>query len=163
MWLQPSILKIWALQEGHNLESASIALIDSSNAKSHACFNFNDDDCDLDGSTTSFTSNSLQCGQTFRLQTPHVEFPTKPLQSEPGHAKIALFADDVKNNRGFSGRKTRLNQQEKLKACEAYVQSVASTKTFVGAHWFQYVDEPLSGRWFDGENYACGKLSITDF
>ena len=78
-------------------------------------------------------------------------------------AMIGEFHFTAPDRGMFSGRKTRLNQQEKLKACEAYVQSVASTKTFVGAHWFQYVDEPLSGRWFDGENYACGKLSITDF
>jgi hypothetical protein len=62
----------------------------------------------------------------------------------------------------FPGRKTRLNQQEKLKARESYVKSVLNTKTFIGAHWFQYVDQPLTGRWFDSENYEIGFIGVTD-
>ena len=33
---------------------------------------------------------------------------------------------------------------------------------FVGCHWFQYVDEPLTGRSFDGENYNIGFVTVTD-
>lgn len=33
---------------------------------------------------------------------------------------------------------------------------------FVGTHWFQYVDEPLTGRTLDGENYNIGFVSVTD-
>lgn len=43
-----------------------------------------------------------------------------------------------------------------------YVESVAQCPAFVGCHWFQYVDEPTTGRWFDGENYNIGFLDITD-
>jgi hypothetical protein len=43
-----------------------------------------------------------------------------------------------------------------------YVESVADCPAFVGCHWFQYVDEPLTGRWFDGENYNIGFLDVTD-
>ena len=32
----------------------------------------------------------------------------------------------------------------------------------VGCHWFQYVDEPLTGRSYDGENYNIGFLTVTD-
>jgi agarase len=31
----------------------------------------------------------------------------------------------------------------------------------VGVHWFQYIDEPLTGR-FDGENYNIGFVDVTD-
>jgi hypothetical protein len=31
----------------------------------------------------------------------------------------------------------------------------------VGTHWFQFYDQPSSGR-FDGENYQTGFLDITD-
>ena len=48
-------------------------------------------------------------------------------------------------------------------ACYArYVRSVAAHPNFVGCHWFQYVDEPATGRWFDGENYNIGFVNVTD-
>jgi len=45
---------------------------------------------------------------------------------------------------------------------EKYLQSVLDQPAFVGAHWFQYIDEPLTGRWFDGENYNIGFVDATD-
>jgi hypothetical protein len=39
---------------------------------------------------------------------------------------------------------------------------VADCPNFVGCHWFQYVDEPITGRWFDGENYNIGLVDVTD-
>jgi hypothetical protein len=44
---------------------------------------------------------------------------------------------------------------------QEYVRSVLDQPAFVGCHWFQYVDEPLTGRW-DGENYNIGFVSVTD-
>nr|WP_245825397.1 hypothetical protein [Pseudocolwellia agarivorans] len=32
----------------------------------------------------------------------------------------------------------------------------------IGAHWFQYIDSPLTGRAHDGENYNVGFVTITD-
>ncbi|MCX5758273.1 MAG: beta-galactosidase, partial [Candidatus Hydrogenedentes bacterium] len=43
-----------------------------------------------------------------------------------------------------------------------YIESVAQCPAFVGCHWFQYIDEPTTGRWFDGENYTIGFLDVTD-
>ncbi len=45
---------------------------------------------------------------------------------------------------------------------EKYLGSVLDQPAFVGAHWFQYIDEPLTGRWFDGENYNIGLVDTTD-
>ena len=44
----------------------------------------------------------------------------------------------------------------------AYLQAVADDPQFVGAHWFQYLDEPASGRLLDGENAHFGLVAITD-
>jgi hypothetical protein len=44
----------------------------------------------------------------------------------------------------------------------AYIRDVLSEPAFVGAHWFQYADEPTTGRYGDGENYNIGFVSITD-
>ncbi|UCF39498.1 MAG: hypothetical protein JSU96_13690, partial [Acidobacteriota bacterium] len=31
----------------------------------------------------------------------------------------------------------------------------------IGAHWFQWVDQPSTGR-YDGENYNIGLVDVTD-
>ena len=54
------------------------------------------------------------------------------------------------------------NQDARALAYKTYVGSVLDNPVFVGAHWFQYVDEPLTGRTFDGENYNIGFVSVTD-
>ena len=43
-----------------------------------------------------------------------------------------------------------------------YMQSVIDNPYFVGAHWFQYLDSPITGRAFDGENYNVGFVSVAD-
>ena len=42
-----------------------------------------------------------------------------------------------------------------------YVEACASASWCVGAHWFQYKDQPLTGRG-DGENYNIGFITETD-
>src|SRR6185437_13991566 len=44
---------------------------------------------------------------------------------------------------------------------KSYLDSVLASPVFVGAHYFEYEDEPLTGR-FDGENYQIGFVSVTD-
>jgi hypothetical protein len=54
-----------------------------------------------------------------------------------------------------------VNQSDRGQAYQQYLRSVMSLPAFVGCHWFQYDDEPLTGR-FDGENYNIGIISGTD-
>ena len=54
------------------------------------------------------------------------------------------------------------SQQARAEAYKRYVRSVADHPAYVGCHWFQWVDEPTTGRWFDGENYNIGFVDITD-
>lgn len=54
------------------------------------------------------------------------------------------------------------NQAARAQAYRTYVGSVLDNPSFVGAHWFQYEDEPLTGRTLDGENYNIGFVSVTD-
>ncbi len=44
----------------------------------------------------------------------------------------------------------------------SYVSSVLSLNAFVGSHWFEYVNEPLTGRAYDGEDYNFGFLDVAD-
>jgi hypothetical protein len=53
------------------------------------------------------------------------------------------------------------NQEERGVAYRYYVENAIADPNIVGAHWFEWVDEPSTGR-FDGENYNIGLLDVTD-
>ena len=55
-----------------------------------------------------------------------------------------------------------LNQKDRARSLSHYLESVADHPLLVGCHWFQYVDEPTTGRWYDGENYNIGLVDVTD-
>ena len=46
-------------------------------------------------------------------------------------------------------------------AYAAYLRSALANPDIVGCHWFQYVDEPLTGRLLDGENGNMGFVTVT--
>lgn len=54
------------------------------------------------------------------------------------------------------------NQAERGHAYAQYVEELLRRPAVVGCHWFQYVDEPVTGRYFDGENYNIGFVDVTD-
>ena len=54
------------------------------------------------------------------------------------------------------------SEQDRAPAYEHMLQSVIDNRQFVGAHWFQYSDQPVTGRWLDGENGHLGLVDITD-
>ncbi|MFC3121163.1 beta-galactosidase [Agaribacter flavus] len=54
------------------------------------------------------------------------------------------------------------DQQDRARMYKDYMYSVLDNNYFVGAHWFQYLDSPISGRSWDGENYNVGFVSVTD-
>jgi len=53
------------------------------------------------------------------------------------------------------------NQAERAAAYRAYMNAVIDDPRMVGAHWFQYRDQPFTGR-FDGECYQIGFLNVAD-
>ncbi|RME63729.1 MAG: agarase [Alphaproteobacteria bacterium] len=53
-------------------------------------------------------------------------------------------------------------QADRARMYKAYMESVLANDAMVGAHWFQYVDSPITGRAFDGENYNVGFVAVTD-
>jgi len=52
-------------------------------------------------------------------------------------------------------------QNERAAAYANYVREALANPAVVGAHWFQFTDEPTTGRW-DGENYQIGLVDICD-
>jgi len=53
------------------------------------------------------------------------------------------------------------DQTERAKGYRYYVEQAAALPCFVGAHWFQWADEPVLGR-MDGENYNIGFVDCTN-
>jgi hypothetical protein len=53
-------------------------------------------------------------------------------------------------------------EEERGPAYAAYLRSALANPDIVGCHWFQYVDEPLTGRLLDGENGHMGFVSVAD-
>ena len=47
-------------------------------------------------------------------------------------------------------------------AYDRMLKSVLANPDFLGAHWFQYLDQAVTGRWLDGENGHLGLVAITD-
>jgi hypothetical protein len=53
------------------------------------------------------------------------------------------------------------DEKERGLAYRYYMEQVASMPSFLGAHWFAWLDESITGR-FDGENYSFGFVDVTD-
>ncbi len=53
------------------------------------------------------------------------------------------------------------DQTERGKGYRYYVEQAAALPGFLGAHWFQWSDQPVLGR-FDGENYNIGLVDVTN-
>ncbi|MCX7872266.1 MAG: beta-galactosidase [Verrucomicrobiae bacterium] len=54
------------------------------------------------------------------------------------------------------------SQEDRSKAYINYVKSVLEHPSFVGCHWFQYQDQPTTGRALDEENYQIGIVDTCD-
>jgi len=53
-------------------------------------------------------------------------------------------------------------ESERGPAYARYLRAVANNPDFVGAHWFKYIDEPVTGRTLDGENGHVGFVTVAD-
>ena len=53
------------------------------------------------------------------------------------------------------------DQADRAAHYTAYVRGALAHPAFIGTHWFQYIDQPTTGRG-DGENYQIGLVDICD-
>jgi len=53
------------------------------------------------------------------------------------------------------------DQAERGVAYRYYVENAFAMPELIGTHWFQWADQPCTGR-FDGENYNIGLVDVTD-
>ncbi|MBN1505371.1 MAG: hypothetical protein JW955_00920 [Sedimentisphaerales bacterium] len=60
-----------------------------------------------------------------------------------------------------TGLRSTDNQQDRADKYAAYVRGALRNRHIIGTHWFQYQDQPTTGRG-DGENYQIGFIDICD-
>jgi hypothetical protein len=53
-------------------------------------------------------------------------------------------------------------QEERGTAYRYYTEKAFSHPALIGTSYFQWADQDLSGRGYDGENYNCGLIDVTD-
>jgi hypothetical protein len=53
------------------------------------------------------------------------------------------------------------SQDERAECYRKYVNACLEQPRYIGVHWFQWKDQPLTGRG-DGENYQIGFLNVVD-
>lgn len=53
------------------------------------------------------------------------------------------------------------SQAQRAAAYQLYLRTALRNPALVGAHWFQYADQPVTGR-FDAENYQIGFVDVAD-
>lgn len=54
------------------------------------------------------------------------------------------------------------DQKDRARMYKEYMRTVIDNPYMVGAHWFQYLDSPITGRAYDGENYNTGFVTMAD-
>jgi hypothetical protein len=62
----------------------------------------------------------------------------------------------------YTGLVAAPDQKTRVQVYQTLCASTLDHPAFVGCHWFQFMDEPLTGRSFDGENYNINFLIVTD-
>ena len=76
-----------------------------------------------------------------------------------GEFLFGAFDRGVFNGGGMA---TVANQEARGQAYRDYVLGALAHPQFVGCHWFQYQDEPATGRGYDGENLQAGFVDACD-
>lgn len=62
----------------------------------------------------------------------------------------------------WGGLQEVYKEEERGQAYAHYLQKALEEPLIVGVHWFQYLDQPVTGRLLDGENGHLGLVGITD-
>ncbi|VDL23909.1 hypothetical protein BANRA_01281 [Pseudomonas aeruginosa] len=61
----------------------------------------------------------------------------------------------------WGGVSEAANERARGDSYRTFLEASLKSPYIVGAHWFQYLDQPASGRLLDGENGHIGLVGIT--
>ncbi len=92
--------------------------------------------------------------ETAFLQRIHRWSPERPMLLSEWHYTCT--------DQGLAGGKEVSNQKERGLAYRNYVETVAALPFVIGSQWFSYVDQALTGRWFEGFRGEGGNIGLVD-
>ncbi len=85
-----------------------------------------------------------------------------PPESDDKPILIGEFHFGAKDRGPFNGGLVTVSSQAERAQCYLdYLRACLESPNIVGAHWFQWMDQPLTGRG-DGEDFQCGLVDVTD-
>ena len=102
---------------------------------------------------------------SFNMYTlqPHDGYDFTRLHSLDKPVLITEFNFGSADRGPFWGGVTQLAKEEDRGPAYAnFLKQALSEPSIVGVHWFQYLDQPVTGRLLDGENGHFGLVGITD-
>jgi hypothetical protein len=79
-----------------------------------------------------------------------------------GEFSFTAADSQLVNTIGARGTIPYTTQSERAAAFMRYVMLLLERPYIIGYHWWQFVDEPTTGRWPDGENSNYGIVHLTD-
>jgi agarase len=72
-----------------------------------------------------------------------------------GEFSFTAVDSNLPNTRGARSNHAAATQNDRAVLFTKFVTELAKAKFVVGYHWWQWADEPATGRWPDGENSNC--------
>lgn len=90
--------------------------------------------------------------------------PTLRYHRESGNRPILIgeFHFPLESNRQIKPYYQRFTSTQRYKMVQDYLTWFRQQPYSLGAHWYQWNDQPLTGRVGDGENQTVGLVDITD-
>jgi hypothetical protein len=100
---------------------------------------------------------------SFNIYGPSRNIDWAWLQAQRKPVLISEFSFGAMDRGGFDpGPGKAYDQTERAAEMRAFLRTALKTKNVIGVHWFEMYDQPITGRWSDGENYALGLINVTD-
>jgi len=82
--------------------------------------------------------------------------------SWPKPVIVSEFSFGLQEDGNLGGPAETASRSERYTNVRDFVQLALRQWNVVGVHWFEYLDHPVTGRFYDGENYGIGFLDIAD-
>jgi len=79
-----------------------------------------------------------------------------------GEFSFTAVDSNLPNTRGARSGIANTTQSDRARAYRNYVEPLLKVPYVIGYHWWQWADEPSTGRWPDGENSNYGLVHIDD-